>query len=1764
MASQKWQQVLLVDSKNTEALAGLARASKLRGDAPHTQQYLDRLRAINPNDPAIARVEGMGSQQDHNSQLQQAGKLAQQGQYAQSMNIYRQVYGSTPPPGDAALAYYETESATEEGRPHAIEGLHALAEKYPSDSRYQVALGRLLTYNPKTRLEGRRLLTAHPNDPEAVQAYGQALLFDVRNPGVAAEIRAFLARHNDPQLANAFRAQPRSVTMATDGGGGRPAVTLTPEQRSAAAARSARTADDQAAYHALNAHRLDDAEARFKLILSRTPEDPDALAGMGYIRMQQANFGGALSFLSQAKQDGSTDRGLEPAIATSRFWNTMGEGAIALNENNLPGAEKNYRAALGMRPASPEALEALGGTLLKNGQPAAAVPYFAEFVKVQPNAPHAWRGLLLAEYGAGNSPQALAVEHQMPGGVKGQLARDPLYLRGLASAYSSVGRDTDAQRVLKGALDLPFPADGKGLEADTQLQYAGLLQTANRLDQAAGLYRQVLAHDPNNTSAWEALVRVEHQMDQDPQAVQTLESMPPASYAQAMRDTGFEQTVASIYQSQRRYDVAGDLLEKALAQETTAGQKPSPPAQIQLAGIYLQRNSPQQAYPLYAQVLSANPGSTDAWKGLLSALHETGRDQEALAQVRQIPPATRAQLENDPDYLQTVGSVYNALGQPREAELILRRVQQHYAAQNAVPPADIDIQNAWLLYNAGSEQGLYRQLMVLGDRDDLSAPQRRTVQTIWSNLAVRRANQAADRGDNRRAIEILNADAQAFPDNPAVPKLLAAGYARAGAAKQAVAIWKAQDLSSASAADYKAAVGAALAAGDSKDAETWLRFGLEQYPKDSQMLTLAAKFEQARGDNGRAVEYYDAALDSMPKPDPGAELATELSHPGPISPQPRPSRPAQDLSTLLQPGVNDVTPGAPPVPPVRPPLYLPSYSNGAGSAPLLMNGRGTEGYGPVPMPATGMPSPGAPMQPANSPPQGTRSTLRDYVPQASAQKPAGGTGSSDRAVQYASQAEGSVPALIAAVYQHAQHLSARTTGGPADDEFASTPFALSSVTSWQIVAQQSGPAQSGQQRSGSQQSGSQQAGPEQKVQPKGSKSAPAAAGAPGPTGETYGPYVPYVPPAATSVRLGAQPVASPTQRPEVTDVLPRAKYVPNAHSDGITGSAHPDVEAADAAAVRRQQTRVAGRSGRSNPPADTITTTPTEPVQYLPYNPSLPPQTSQNGQVQTSQPSGSSRSLPAAQGTGVVPQGGMGDSNGQQYPQPNTRYTGSQPSSAPSTRGRARSMARRSGASVPSRAAAENAVPASQPGYQGMSYPGIQQPLTYQPYPSIGPAYPLGTPPSDYDLMQQRLPPLRGRYYTGNLPAAQVPLTERQQTERDLETLEASYSGWLGGTGSARYRSGTPGVDRLTDLETTVEASATVGNNVRFSVVPRAVFLNSGVLDTVDSTNTNPVLGTLPGNAANAPQQQFASGVGGEFQVATKNFAGAVGYTPYEFLVRNVTGRLLFRAGSHFTVFGDRSPVVETQLSYAGLRDPGSVTPVFAGNIWGGVISTGGGIRYEMGNERAGFYISADGADLSGYHVLENNKFEGSMGAYFLAHTFPGYGRLNVGASLFGMHYAHNERPLTYGLGGYFSPGAYFLASVPVSFTGRYRENFHYAIQGSVGVQTFQEDSQTYYPLDPGLQNGIVCTNLQLIAGTCGRTPVNSNTGGNYSVNSEGAYRIADHWYAGGFLSANNTNNYNTVTGGFFVRYLFRPQFGTEDYPTGLFPVEGFRPLRVP
>ena len=1839
LAKQSWDQVLLMDPNNTEALAGMARAAKSEGKISDANAYLAKLRAINPNDPNISRVESMGTAADNSVLLKQAAALSQQGQYARSMAILKQVYGNNPPPGDAAISYYQTEAATDDTRPAAIAGLRALADKYPSDPRYEIALGKILTYNPRTRAEGRKLLSKHPNDQDATEALRQSLVWDQQNPGTAGDIKAYLAKHPDAQLNQALSNDERLSASQREAARRSAPRPQTAEQKAAAEAKARQGRNVQEAYSALNAKRYSEAEQRFNAMLAVNPADPKALAGIGYIRMNQANFAGAISYLSQAQQNGAHDAGLEKALRDARFYYTMREATGALNEDDLGTAVQEFEQAVQMRPTDATALQGLGGTLLKAEQPEPAIGVYTTYVKLHGTDKQAWKGLFLSEASANRYDEALATDRRIPASIRASLERDPDYLRTLASVYSATNRDGDAQRVLRAALDLPFPADSRALRADTQMQYAGLLEAAGHHEQAAGLYRQVLAADSNNTNAWVGLVQTDHSLGNDLDAYQALQTMPPTNYQAAMQEPGFATTVASIYISQGHDDLAQSVLEEFLANQQANGQKQFVAAQVTLANLYLKHNNTEKAFPLFENILTNNPDRPDAWKGLLNSLHATGHDAEALAEIQQMPPDMRRQLEADPDYLQTVGSIYAALGHPADALRFLNRAKAHYMSQHAVPPGRAEVQTAWLLFNSGpsSDAALFKELMMLGGRTDLTDEERRTVQVIWTTWAVRRANQSLAAGNPKRAIAILNAAALAFPNNPGVLKALGSGYASVGLPKEAIQIFKAQDLSTGTVTDYRAAVGAALTVNDLKDAETWLRFGLVQYPRDSQLLSLAAKFEQARGNQGRAADYYRASLRAMPQPDPGEELAEEMAHPPQIPARlPSESRP-QDLASLLAQPDGAARNGATYINgvPIDQTPYLPSYGSTGVQAPVIIPKPGTRirpGYvGGTPdsyaAPTPANPSygytnpairprgvnPGAvqennytspdsqlsypsysdPTNPNNgyanptgpgstAPRTNTPTTLKDYVPQSSV----GTTTLPGREEERATTA--TVLHLHPSAAMEAQYgpyrsfvpgetaeqgsadaavqLASFTTAAPSQEarlSYLPTGRSAAMVTAsfvQQLTTADGTPIVPYAPVARSKRKPTTQQGTKAAAKPYTQAGQGKPASSTTPVDDPFAGFAVEKTPQKTTANrpIHLHAVHKPVPADEAATApkyIPPPVYIPpSTTTTTVQPYQHSQTAAQRAAAIRANQANAPlVLTGQSHPPTDNYDTDTNNDAAQMnntqfstqPYSPSA----MQGGQVPQSQAPKVKGKNTTSDNTITFGQQTIDTTPtpGQQYPQPHTK-------SAPATSSTRVTRSARKTAPLPD----PQPVTPGQP----MTYPIYPQPLENEGTPQIPGTYPLGTPPSDYELQQLRVPPLRGYIDPRITMDPRVPLTERQQAQLDLVLIEGSFSNWVGGSVLGRYRSGTPGVDRLEALETPFEATFVLGNTARFSIVPKAVFLNSGqlVLNSSSTTTAAPILGTLYNNSTAAVVQQFSSGVGGEIQLSTQTIGLAIGYSPYGFLVSNLIGRARWRPGNgHFTLYGGRDSVKETQLSYAGLRDPGSSTN--NGNIWGGVVESGGGIRFDAGDEHSGLYIQGEGADVTGYHVLENRKYDGTMGAYFRVATWPEYGSLNIGGTLYGSHYDYNERGETYGLGGYFSPNVYFLAAVPVTFNGHYNTALHYSINGSVGIQTFQEDSQVYFPLDPASQIGVPsCTaNGQ----GCG-LPVNSNTGLNYSIDAQLSYRVNDHWYIGALLSGNNTNNYNTISGGFFARYMFRPQVQTEAYPTGLFPVEGIRPIRVP
>lgn len=1516
LAAQTWQQILLSDPNNEDALAGLGRWAKLSGNDAEAETYIDRLRTVNPNSPEIAKIEALVSNKTQNQLLEQAAELAKNGHNEEALKIYRQTFG-THPPDNWALAYYDTEAGIPAAHDDAVNGLRGLTAKYPSDPQYAIDLGRVLTYDPRTRAEGEKILSQYPQDTAAQGALRAALAWDVQNPATVPQVREYLKLHPDAELAKELAETQTRQAQATAG--------------------IARTPAEQAAFRELAANHLSMAQQMFVDLNVKQPTNPRVLAGLGFVRMKQSNFGDAAQYFEQAQANGLRIPLIAQSVATSRFWNTMQLGTQALNANQLDEAVKQYKAALVLRPGAVDALTGEAGAYMKMQQPDLAVPLYQQLLKKQPRSAAWWRGLFMAEAEAGQGKAAIITEGQFPAALKSSVAKDPDYLRTLAKAYAAAGQDAQAQKILLQASNLKFLPSQERIRTEITLQYAALLAQDKNYPQAADIYRKVLRSDPNNIGAWQGMVSLEHLAGHDPDAIAMVERMPPDAYDNALRDGGFLSELAAIYQRQNHPDVAEGFLQRAIRIYQDNGQALPIPLQLQVAAVDLDRNHPEGAYSIYRSVLTQHPDRQDAWKGLLAALHATEHDADALAQIQEIPPEVRKALATDVEYQQTLAAIYAANGDQRGALALLTQVEEYYRTEGKPAPASVDVANAWTLFNVGDDRDLYRQLMGLGDRRDMTDEERRQVQTLWATWAQRRAAQASAAGNPRRAVDILMAAAQAFPGNPAVSKALAVGFVQAGQPKDAMAIYQALDMTNASASDYQSMVGAAVAVQNMKQAEAWLREALAKFPNDPKVLASAAQFETARGDRAKAADYWRASLNAMPTVVPTTTLAHELDHADLVK-QTRPEKPS-DLVNLLKPEgeaiAGDEYAGVP----------LPSYSN---PNPTRAS---NQPYGPDPYYM------GTPPVEINN-------------------------GGAAQASPGVSELPGPPVAPRAA----------QSADGGTD--------AIAPLTSNPPAAENPGPAN-----------------------PK--SIVPNAGGASGqspkrkPEQPTAKPYVPQASVPMTTPDKQASAASTPEQRPEQLglDTSPALSQLSNATSEAM------------------QQAQAALNAAKK------------------PLDPSMV----------------STQYAPPSQA--VIPE--------QDY---------------------------------------------------------FERP----------------TSASDDELMKENLPPLRGGY---ERPAVVRQRDLREQAQINLSNIEAGYSAWLGGTGVVNHRSGTTGFDALTVLQAPFEVAAPLSTGGRLTLVTNPVFIDSG------SATASPLLpggvverlGTAPANSV--LNQQNAVGVGGEVQFATENFAVSAGYSPWGFLVSNVIGRVNWKPGNGPFIFtATRDSVKDSQLSYSGLRDPGSVGPGFDGNVWGGVIATGGNVQFGKSDPSSGFYVSAGGQYLNGVHVQNNQRIDGDAGAYFRVKEVPDQGNLTVGVNFFGMHYAHNSNFFTYGQGGYFSPQAYYLANVPFSFQGRYGVNVHYSVVAAFGVEAFQQDSVPFFPLDTALE----------VANSNASYSSQSVVSGNYDFKGEVAYHLTDHWFAGGFLSLNNTRDYNSQVVGFFVRWTNRAQVESDMGPTGLYPWDGLRPYLAP
>jgi tetratricopeptide (TPR) repeat protein len=807
LAIKAWGQVLWSDPKSTEALGALARLHKQSGEDVQARAYLDRLRKLTPN----AAIPEPPRQAARDPRLHSAESLAQAGKYEDATRVYGEVLGNKAPTGPLAVAYYETIGGVKGRTNEAIVGLERLLRAEPNQLDYTLALGRLCTYQPQTRARGIRLLQSIPatgvHGEKARAAIRQALVWENGSPASLAPLREYLAQTPDAELtrlattaASATSAAPRALSQSPQ---------------------------EALGYTALNAGDAPAAVAYFEKALRETPRSATAQAGLGYARMKQKNWVEAVKAWEQAARAVPGNKQWAEAQAESRFFLAMSEGTAALKQNRVGPAAAQFQTALALRPASPDAQRGLAGAWMAAGENAQAAALFQQLTLTENNAAD-WRNLIAARAKAGG---------QEAGGQKEALA---LWAKAPATVR-------------------------EGLRADTELQLllAGSYLNEGRDKDAVALYQAAVNADTANVVAWEGLLAALMAAKEETRAYEALSSMPAKVYAEAADRPGFLRSAALLQMHLGRYDAVESLLLKWIAR-AGAGNVPAD-VQTQLASIWLKQGKAPEAEKLLRELLARDTAASDgfrpeATRQLLAALQAQRRSAEALLESRRVPPIVQAQLQQDNDYLSLIAAINSEAGNQGEALRLVHETLARFEQKGERPPAQMRLQQAWLLLNANADgRELFAVLKSLATDTTLSADQRTSYNELWSVWSQRQAEEARRSGKPDRATAILAEAVRMLPADGRLRGAYAASLKESGDTKKALAAYKQWGLTGASVDDYSTAIGTAMAE-RSDLAAKWLDDAMKRFPSEPKVLGLAADIYAQKGDFARAEMYYRSAL----------------------------------------------------------------------------------------------------------------------------------------------------------------------------------------------------------------------------------------------------------------------------------------------------------------------------------------------------------------------------------------------------------------------------------------------------------------------------------------------------------------------------------------------------------------------------------------------------------------------------------------------------------------------------------------------------------------------------------------------------------------------------------------------------------------------------------------------------------------------------------------------------------------------------------------
>lgn len=538
-------------------------------------------------------------------------------------------------------------------------------------------------------------------------------------------------------------------------------------------------------------------------------------------------------------------------------------GFSALDEGRLDDAEQHFAGVLENKPRNADALGGLGLVRLRRDQLEPALELLEQAMRAQPGTASRWR----------------------------EAARSARFFLRFRSAQDALEQDDDAiavQRFRQAFAEAPADAD-----PTLRLPYAEALLRIGDVDEAEAMARAILEARPGNADATALLARILIQTDRLDEAERLAAGGPPdvaaavaPARARALRERAAEADAAG------QRDRAQRLLREAIALDPD-----SPWPRLDLARILRDTGQPDAADQLIEGLVQSHPDLPEVTIAQTYALADAGRWLEVLRTLETLPAHARDQdartlqrrawvqyqveragiarragdfalafeamskadaaAAENPEFAGLLAGGWADLGDPARALGYLRRA---FADQ----PGSIGerLQYAGLLLELGQRAEFEAQAEYLL-RQDLSPAQSAQLEDLVVGFRINLADRARQHGDLAEAYEVMRDVVRRRPRESRVQMALARIFEAAGDHDEALAIYEGllTDSPDPEPDLVDARINALLAAGELEAAEAAIADARDARPEDAALDTFSARLAEARGNQGRALRYYERAAD---------------------------------------------------------------------------------------------------------------------------------------------------------------------------------------------------------------------------------------------------------------------------------------------------------------------------------------------------------------------------------------------------------------------------------------------------------------------------------------------------------------------------------------------------------------------------------------------------------------------------------------------------------------------------------------------------------------------------------------------------------------------------------------------------------------------------------------------------------------------------------------------------------------------------------------